>query len=190
MRIFMLTYNDLYETLRKEKNNETLQQLPKSFVEDVSEYLHDKKGQSLKEDDMFIDAVAKSKKQLENSISIFKELILRRKKKLLSLVFVAAETGIMKRDYDNMLVFEKEVFDKLVRAFEEGDRELLKMMNGKKGEVRESKKMILFSQNVDQFADMSGNIIGPFNSGELANLDSQVSEILVDGGKAQFVDEK
>ena len=55
-------------------------------------------------------------------MAIFKELVLRRKKKLLNLVFVAAETGIMKRDYENMLQFEKEIFDRLIKAFEEGDR--------------------------------------------------------------------
>ena len=49
--------------------------------------------------------------------------------------------------------------------------------------------MVMFNQKVEQFVDMTGNLIGPFNSGELANLESQVSEILVQGGKASFVDE-
>ncbi|MEK6850248.1 MAG: hypothetical protein AABX85_01600 [Nanoarchaeota archaeon] len=186
----MLTYNDLYELLRKEKYGENLQQLPKNFVDDVTEYLNDRKDQSFSGGDLFADSVAKSKKQLENSIAIFKELILRRKKKLLNLVFVAAETGIMKRDYENMLNFEREVFDKLVKAFEDGDKVLSKTLNTRKDDpLIDKKKMILFNQNVEQFIDMSGNLIGPFNSGDLANLDVQVSEILVSGGKAQFMDE-
>ncbi|MEK6928988.1 MAG: hypothetical protein AABW65_03475 [Nanoarchaeota archaeon] len=186
----MLSYNDLYEILRKEKYSETLQQLPKNFVKEVSDYLSEKKDHSVKEDNLFADSVAKSKKQLENSIALFKELILRRKRKLLNLVFVAAETGIMKRDYENMLSFEKQAFEKLVAAFGEGDRELLRIMNGEK-EIAEKdrNKMILFVQNVEQFVDMSGNIIGPFNSGQLVNLDSEVAKILVTGGKASFVDE-
>jgi len=36
---------------------------------------------------------------------------------------------------------------------------------------------------------LTGNAIGPFTSGELANLDAEVSKILVSGGKANFVDE-
>jgi len=191
MQNFMLSYNDLYEILRKEKYSDSLQQLPKNIAEDVAIYLNERKEESKSEGDMFSDIATKSKKQLENSISLFKELILRRKKKLLNLVFVAAETGIMKRDYENMLLFERDVFDKIVKAFEEGDKELSNLMNGKKiGDLDfDKKKLILFSQKVDQFADMSGNIIGPFNSGELANLDAQVSEILVQGGKARFIDE-
>ena len=40
----MISYNDLYEVLRKEKYSEALQVLPKGFVEDVSEYLSERRG--------------------------------------------------------------------------------------------------------------------------------------------------
>ena len=186
----MITYHDIYEIIRKEKYSETLQPLPKNFIIDVSEYLNEKRVESAKEDDLFLDASAKSKKQFENSISLFKELILRRKKKLLNLVFVAAETGIMKRDYENMVSFEREEFEKLVKAFEEGDRELAKMIKGRQGEHEQAKhKMILFTQDAEQFVDMSGGVVGPFVNGELANLDSDVAQIIVSSGKANFVDE-
>ncbi len=184
----MLSYTDLYEILRKEKYSEVLQPLSKEFLSQVKEYLHDKKDQSSSEHDLFQDALAKSKKQLENSIAIFKELMLRRKKKLLNLVFVATETGIMKRDYENMLAFEREIFDVLVKTFEEGDKQLLQILHGKSDE-KISQALVIFSQNVDQFVDMSGNIIGPFVAGELAHLDTSVSEVLVSGDKARFVDE-
>lgn len=186
----MISYNDLYELLRKERFSENLQLLPKNFLEDISEYLNEKKELSVGEEGLFADSAAKSKKQLENSIAIFKELVLRRKKKLLNLVFVAAETGIMKRDYENMLYFERELFDKLVKAFEEGDKEISKSMSAKKvDEIKKNNKLIIFNQNVEQFVDMSGSLVGPFASGELANLEKEIAGILVSGGKASFVDE-
>lgn len=187
----MLSYNDLYELLRKEKYSEVLQVLPKNFVSEVSEYLNDRRDQSLKEDDLFADNVIKSKKQLENSIALFRELMRIRKKKILNLVFVATETGMMKRDYENMLSSEKEVFDSLVKAFEEGDKQIARTLHNK-GAKREidTKKMIIFNQTVEQFVDMTGKAVGPFNSGDLVNLDSQVSGILVSSGKADFVDEE
>ena len=117
----MLNYNDLYEILRKEKYGETLQSLPKNFVAEFSDYLNERKGDSSQESDLFLDNIAKSKKQLENSIALFKGLILRRKKKLLNLVFVAAETGIMKKDYESMFDFEKKIFDNLVKSVGEGN---------------------------------------------------------------------
>ena len=112
----MLTYNDLYETLRKEKFSEGLQAMPKNILAEFTEYINDKKQQSNAGGDFFADAIIKTKKQLENSIALFRELMLRRKKKILNLVFVAAETGIMKRDYENMLAFERELFEKLTES--------------------------------------------------------------------------
>jgi hypothetical protein len=102
---------------------------------------------------------------------------------------VAAETGIMKRDYENMFNIERELFEKLVKAFEDGDKEVTKIMMSKKQEEAIKNKMIIFNQNVEQFVDMSGSNIGPFTAGELANLDADVAGILVSGGKASFVDE-
>ncbi len=185
----MLSYNDLYEIIRKEKYSEILQPLPKRFLEEMAEYFQDKREQSTKEGDLFVDAITKSKKQLENSVSLFKELILRRKRKLLQLVLVAAETGVMKRDYENMLDIERGVFEQLVKVFESEDKLIAQQMQGKK-EILEKYRLILFHQNVDQFIDMSGNTIGPFTSGELAHMDREVAKILVDTGKGTFVDEE
>jgi DNA replication initiation complex subunit (GINS family) len=187
----MLTYNDLYEILRKEKYSETLQALPKNFVEDFAQYVSERKIQAQGGEDLFAEAAAKSKKQLENSISLFRELILRRKKKMLNLVFVAAETGIMKKDYETMLEFEKEIFDGLIKAFETGDKQLTGLLqNGGKERPAEMFKLVMFTQSVEQFVDMSGNAIGPFNVGQIANLDKSVGDILVSSGKASFVDEE
>src|SRR3989344_2246320 len=185
----MLTYQDLYEILRKEKYSEPLQPIPKDFIKEVSQYLSERKVEASKEGDLFTDNISKAKKQLENSISLFKELILRRKKKILNLVFVAAETGIMKRDFETLLSFEKDTFEKLIKAFEDADKELARSLNGTDKKAEEKNRMIMFNQEVSQFIDMSGKAIGPFIAGELANLDSQVSEILVTSGKATFVDE-
>ena len=184
----MLTYNDLYDLLRKEKYSETLQQMDKNFLTDFAEYLKKLREETKIESDLFSNTTIESKKQLENSIAIFKGLSLRRKKKLLQLVFIAAETGIMKRDYENMFEFERKVFDNLVKDLEDGDKELSLILNGKQ-DNKLGNKMIIFNENVEQFADMNGEIVGPFSKGDLVNLDSRVSEILVGSGKAMYVDE-
>lgn len=77
----MITYNELYDALRKERYSEQLQPIPKNFIKDVSGYLKDKKEIANKKDDDFSDTIMKTKKQFENSIAIFKELMLRRKKR-------------------------------------------------------------------------------------------------------------
>jgi DNA replication initiation complex subunit (GINS family) len=186
----MIGYNDLYEILRKEKYSDALQPLPKKFLEEFKEYVHENTFHTNVENNLFSHSDSKNKKQLENAIALFRELLLKRKKKILNLVFVATETGIMKRDYENMLPLEKEVFDKLVKTFEDGDREVSKILNGQPDTTTQENRMILFTQAVDEFVGHDGSPIGPFKAGELANLNSSIAKILVDGEKASFVDEQ
>lgn len=184
----MLSYQDLYEYVRKEKNSEPLQQLTSDFIVQVSSYLQEQQNQSAIDGTSFLESADKSKKQFENSKALFKELMLRRKKKLLNLVFVATETGIMKRDYENMLPFERELFDKVVHFFEEGSTELSKQLYRKTENEQVQQAMIIFHQDIEQFVDLSGKVVGPFRAGELAHLDKEVADILVSSGKARTID--
>lgn len=184
-----MNYAELYEAVRREKYAETLQQLPTTFIADVAVFLQEQRAQQTAGDDYLLDGVGMPKKQLENSIALFKELVLRRKKKLLGLAFVATETGIMKRDYEYMLPFEKQMFDMLIKTFEAGDRELARLLHGRGAPGTAEQNMVIFTQNTEQFVDMGGNIVGPFNAGELVHLDTTVSSLLVASGKARYVDE-
>ena len=78
----MITYKDIYEAAKKERYSEKLQPIPKSFVKDVSKYLKDKKAAASKDEDVFSDVLLKTKKQLENAVTLFQELLRRRRKKI------------------------------------------------------------------------------------------------------------
>lgn len=184
----MITYNDLYECLRKERYSEQLQPLSKKFVFDVSDYISEKKKLSTQKDDVFSEEVSKIKKQLENSSSIFKELMLLRKKKLLGLVFVASETGISKRDFENMLDFEKELFDNIMISIQQAEKTLSsEFMNGTMENEENLMKLILFTENVDEFMGMDGKVLGPFKKDDIVNLPKQIAQILVSDRKAEVV---
>lgn len=186
----MITYNELYDALRKERYSEQLQPIPKRFIQEVSAYLKDKKEIANKDNDDFSDTILKTKKQFENSIAIFKELILRRKKKILELAFVAAETGISKRDFENMLAIEKECFEEIMKSLEKGDKKIAEILKGM-DEIKEenANKMIVFIEDADEFLDMEGNKLGPFKKGDVANLSEQIANILVVDKRAEVVDE-
>lgn len=186
----MITYNELYDVLRRERYSEQLQPIPKNFVKEVAAYLKDKKQIANKENDDFSDTILKTKKQFENSIAIFKELMLRRKKKILELAFVAAETGISKRDFENMLALEKESFDSIMKALEKGDKKITEILKGSdKGSEESKNKMIVFIQNTDEFLDLDGNKLGPFKKGDAANLAEEIANILIIDKKAESIEE-
>ncbi len=183
----MLDYNELYEYLRKEKYSEQLQPLSKSFVQDVADFLRERRHSFVDSTDFFSDELLKSKKQFENAVSLFRELIRVRKRKILNLVFVASETGIMKRDFNTLLPFEQELFELLVHAIEGADKSIQQLLNGSR-EPSSEYKLVLVSQPIAEFVDMQGKIIGPFEKGVLVNLDGKVADILVSDGRATFVD--
>jgi len=182
----MITYNDIYEAARKERYSEQLQTLPKKFVKDVAAYLKDKKQISLKVDDEFSDVIMKTKKQLENAITLFKELILRRKKKILRLVLIAAETGISKQDFENMLDFEKNLFEELMKCMDASEKELNSILDNQKKEEAKN-DLVVFKTNVEEFIGLDGGKMGPYEKGQIANLPKEIVKILIDGGKVETV---
>ena len=185
----MITYNELYDALRKERYSEQLQPIPKNFIKEVADYLRDKKEIANKKDDDFSDTILKTKKQFENSISIFKEFMLRRKKKILELAFVATETGISKRDFENMLAVEKECFEGIMKSLEKGDKKISEMLKGAE-EEKNKNKMIVFIENTDEFLDLDGNKLGPFDKGDIANISEEIANILILDKKAEGVEEE
>ena len=183
----MIVYNDIYEAARKERYSEQLQKLPKKFLEEVSSYLKEKKEIASKEDDAFSDVIVKTKKQLENAITLFKELILRRRKKILNLVLIAAETGISKKDFDNMLTFEKELFEDLMKCIDESDKKLNKSLNKIKEEEQKN-ELITFITDVEEFVGLTGEKMGPYEKGQIANIPKEIAKILIDDGKVEVIE--
>ena len=185
----MITYNDLYDALRKERYSEQLQPLPAKFISQTAEYIQEKKKLANQPGDLFSDEIVKTKKQLENAVSIFKELILIRKKKLLGLVFVASETGISKRDFENMLPFEKELFDNVMISIEQAEKVVSREFsngNGVSNEEREL-KLVLFLEDMEKFVGLDGRDFGPYKKGDIVNIHKKIAEILIGSDKAELV---
>lgn len=182
----MITFNDIYEASKKERYAEKLQELPEKFILEVTEYLKEKKKMSLKNEDDFSEIVVKTKKQLENAGIYFKELMNRRRRKILNLVLIAAETGISKRDFDNMLNFEKELFENLMKCTESFNKEISDVLNPKKVKINENEK-IVFKEEVGEFVDLEGKKIGGFKKDEIVELPKQIANILIEDGKAEIV---
>ena len=183
----MITYNDIYEASRKERYSEQLQPLPGNFILEVRNYLEEKKQIALKENTEFSDVITATKKQMENAQMLFRELMRSRKKKIMNLILIASETGISKRDFDNMLDFEKKLFENLMESVEASDKEVKNMLRSKIG-IPENKNVI-FKEDVGEFVGLDGNKIGPFKKGEKIKIEKEIAKILVDDNKAEMVEE-
>jgi len=183
----MITFSDIYEAMRKEKYSENLQILPKRFLGEVSEYFNEKKGFLNKEDDLFSDVAIKGKKKLDNAVSSFRDLLRIRKKKILNLAFVASQVGISKKDFENLLGFEKDLFEELVKSLERAEKNQVADMNGGGKDDVCKHRLVRFSVDVAEFLDGEGNGVGPFVKGEVANLECEIVEMLKGDKKAEII---
>lgn len=183
----MISYNEIYEAARKERYSEQLQPIQKNFVAEFSKYIKEKK-ELVSAEGEFSDNVLKVKKQLENAMTLFKELIIRRRKKILNLVLIASETGISKQDFENMLTIEKDLFEDLMRITENSDKKLNTLLSSGEDEQEQKNKMVVFLNNVEEFLGMDGNLLGPFEKGQIANLPKEIVKILIDGKKVEVVE--
>ncbi|MEK6820369.1 MAG: hypothetical protein AABX71_01540, partial [Nanoarchaeota archaeon] len=157
----MITYNEIHDVRMREQTSRQLQKLPDSFMDDVKRYICEKREIASKESSGLSDVTAEAKKQLDNALTLFRELIRIRKKKILDLVLIAAETGISKQDFENMLDFEKELFENLMERVENTDKKIKDFFLSNQNKIE-----ITFKEDVSDFMDMDGNKIGPFKKGE------------------------
>ncbi len=112
-----ITYETLFDLLRREKNREELQRLDKDFYEQVLAYLKEKRDAlSKKGDELFVSAEReKLKIQFQNIRRIVKELYERREKKIINMAVNRARTGSDVIDTSNLLPSEKDFFDEQVK---------------------------------------------------------------------------
>ncbi|MGK0209594.1 MAG: hypothetical protein ACI83O_000873 [Patescibacteria group bacterium] len=183
----MITFNDIYESLRKEKYSDSLQPLPPNFLVESNEYFAEKRDFLSKEEDMFSDMAIKNKKKLENSIASFKDLLRVRKKKILNLAFVASEVGISKKDFEHLFGFEKDLYEEVVRALDRADSVREEEMSGADGNDLKH-RLVRFISDVPEFLNFDGEEVGPFIKGEIANLEADVVEILVKDNGVELID--
>jgi len=183
----MITYKDIYDAARKERYSGQLQPIAKNFIVEVANYLKEKKEIASKEDDDFSDVILKTKKQLENAQTLFREFMLRRRKKILNLVLIAAETGISKQDFNNMLTFEKSLFEDLMKCIDSSNKNLSEALNGKTEESQKN-ELVVFNEAVEEFVDLNGNQMGGFEKGQIANIPKEIAKILIEDGKAEIIE--
>ena len=184
----MLTFSDIYEAMRKEKYSENLQMLPKKFLINAAEYFREKKEFLDKEDDAFSDMAIKNKKKLDNAISSFRNLLRIRKKKILNLAFVASQVGISKKDFENLLSFEKDLFEELVRSLERAEKNQTADMIGAQEDTRKH-RLVRFLEDVPEFLGFDGSDVGPFKKGEVANLESEIVDVLEKDKRVEIIEE-
>lgn len=202
MEDFSITYESLYDILRKEKSQEELQKLDQNFFSFVAEYLNTKKqileSQESK-DSIFASAeIQKTRKQLENSQKILKELYERRENKIIQMALFSsrAESRI---DHELMLKEELEFYNSIISTLNSFRTSILdnlivgrmpvldKPKAIKTQEEQDDTKLVRFINAVPRFVGDDLNIYGPYEEQDVANLPQKVVKVLIDKNRAEEI---
>jgi DNA replication initiation complex subunit (GINS family) len=123
-----ITYETLFDLLRREKNRPELQKLSDSFLEDVNEYIRQKKsilkGQQIKIGMSASAEKENTEKQIENIKSMLNNLFDRRQQKIIQMAIIKAKTSSNPNDYNSLLNQEHKLFNSLAKVLSSFRQEL------------------------------------------------------------------
>jgi len=202
----VLTYETLYEMLRKEKSRDELQQLDGNFFRDVLTYLREKQQEyddNLTKKDIFSQSERdKIHIQLANIKKILKDLYDIRERKIINMSINKSRTQTMIVDTANLLPQEQPFFESihsvmsqyrtgiLHRLLEQRETDILPIvlpLPEQKEEIpapENSLKKIKCIEPVEQFFGEELESYGPFAPDEETSLPEQLANILISQGKA------
>ncbi len=206
----VITFETIYEILRREKSKDDIQKLDDSFFGDVVKYLNEKKDfklDSSKKNDLFSsftgdDVVV----QIQNTKKILKELYDRRERKIIEMALNKARTNSNLISTNSLLGHEKILFESVVSILlTYRNNVLFSLLSGenpagfsvrfadanKESEFVSSHasaksvgKLIRFLESVDAFVGSELEEYGPFNANDRAYIPPEIARILIENGKA------
>ncbi|RME31107.1 DNA replication complex GINS family protein [Candidatus Woesearchaeota archaeon] len=210
----VITYETLFDVLRKEKGRDDLQQLPESFYHQVVTYLRKKKKDV---EDAGGFGAAKAQRaaiQYRNIEKILRELYERRERKIIEMALNRARTESNLINTSLLLPEEREFFEQCADHFERFRKRLLATVIGggmpeesvapPKPEVQAAVETVheaaeppkidedgvckvKFLVSVPRFLGLKGEVHGPYAAGEEAELPGKIASILVKKKRAEVV---
>ena len=197
----VITYDTLYEILRREKFKKELQKLDDNFFDNTLNYLNDKSkiDESQKEkDSIFSSEFKKTEKTLENTKKILKELYEKRESKIIMLALFSSRTAPTEDDIIAMLPEEKRLYSTLLDDLTKFRKDILQNLlenkqpkvEGKsiKSENQDSKSLIRFLHAVPKFVGEDLTIYGPFDAHDVANLPKGIANVLITKERAEKIE--
>lgn len=199
-----ITYETLFEILRREKNREELQELSGSFYSDVINYLEEKKNLledvSKRTDLAALEEKEKLLSQFQTVSRILKDLYERREKKIINMAINKSRTVSNIVSTSSLLGEEKNLFNTIVGVLDKFRNGVLaNLLNGKQPGVEEEKTveekkeekttmLVRFLHSVPKFVGEDMKIYGPFAEEDIANLPAGVASVLINKERAEEVD--
>ena len=196
----IITYETLYELLRREKSRSEIQDLGNDFFGDVIKYIKDKKdileSQKSKDNVFASREIERTTKQLGSIYTILKELYERRENKIINSALLNSRND-SKVDVSVLLPDEIKFYESLrnnLNLYRKGI--LSSLLEGKLPVLEEpkviksdfkDKMLIRFINPVPKFVGSNGFSYGPFEEEDIANLPLDIANLLVEKERVEKI---
>ena len=197
----VITYEILYEILRREKYRAELQKVDEDFYVNVIKYLQEKSAileSQAKKNSVFASAeLEKTQTQLKNVIKILREMYEKRESKIVQFAMFASRSQNL-QDTSSMLPEEYALYcgiKGLLDSYRNGI--LNNILEGKMPEIKPEEqkdlkteektdsKLVLVLNDVPEFVGPDLNVYGPYRTGETQELPTMVAGMLIITGQAK-----
>jgi len=196
-----ITYEVLFDILRREKDNNELQDLDESFYEEVEEYIDEKKRTvESGKNSVYTPSTdqEKQKIQLRNIKRTVQEIYNIRERKIMGLARskARAKNGLI--DTTRLLVVEQPLFDAAVDLLERHRKETLQDVMGDRtkpkkasgstsSESDEDLQGVNILKDLPKFLGPDKKVYGPFQKDDEVELPVSVAKLLTQKGRAENV---
>ena len=206
----IITYETLFELLKREKERTDLQKLEAAFFNDTISYIKDKKKiLDAKNDSVFApEERKKTERQLDNIYRILKELYERREKKIIQLALDKSRTSSNLIDTSSLLKEEKVFFDSVTNCLDTYREAILMAVLSEKLpfmqpleskptelfksalELKKPTRLVRFMFHVPKFVGPELEEYGPFEEEDIASLPIEIADVLINKGKSEEIKEE
>ena len=196
----VITYETLYELLRREKSRQEIQKLDKDFFNDIIKYIKDKRdileSQKTKNNTFVSKEIDRTTNQLESIYRILKELYEKREGKIINMALLNSRS---KTVFDASLLLPEEIkfyenMRNTLNLYREGI--LDNLIQGEIPSLKEPKTiktnfqdrvLVRFINSVPKFVGSNGFSYGPFEEEDIANLPEDIAGLIIEKGRAEKI---
>ncbi|MBW3013375.1 hypothetical protein KY325_01305 [Candidatus Woesearchaeota archaeon] len=205
-----ITYDTLYDVLRREKNSGELQELDENFLANVIAYLKEKQEllENKKNDQGLFGFEEKRKvvQQIDNAHKLLKDIYEWREKKIILLARDVSRTNNQIANTTNLLESEKQLYDAVLdvlnkfrknlinRILQENLPEIgdekpkpLKIPSELQDEDEADSVQIKFIEDVPVFMGPNMERYGPYSQDQVVDLPDEIAQLMVKNNRAMVV---
>ena len=198
-----ITFEYLYDVLRKEKYSKEIQRLDENFMANLKKYIYEKtqllKSNAEKVSIFTASETLKTRKHVENVQKLVKELFERRESKILYLAFVASKNSGKHQLTTNLLKEEEIMFNEIITKLNDFREQTTSRLLSEdpidlkpkdiKTDEKQLNQVIRVLEPVPQFVGLDMQVYGPFNEKDTVTLPIEIANVLVNKNIAAIENE-